>query len=129
MRWRVTETLLALMNEETRANHGEFLVGTRTSGVEVDADPVAVRAFSDRLGVPDLFYPDRRIAALGTRDRFAVLNLAQPLQTYAKQHHLYLRGFRNTTMGGGHWNADGHRLAGEMIARKICAMPQVLLRC
>jgi hypothetical protein len=25
-------------------------------------------------------------------------------------------------LGVGHWNADGHRLAGELIAQKICEM-------
>lgn len=71
-----TETLLAMMNEETSAHHAELLVVAGTSGVQVDPDPAAVRAFSERLGVPDVFYPDRRIAALGTRDSFGVLNLA-----------------------------------------------------
>jgi hypothetical protein len=46
----------------------------------------------------------------------------------AQQHHLYLQGFKNTTMGGGHWNANGHRLADEMIARKICEMQLTLTR-
>jgi hypothetical protein len=27
-------------------------------------------------------------------------------------------------MGVGHWNAAGHRMAGELIAKKICAMLQ-----
>jgi len=126
--WQVTETLLAMMKEETRANHAEFLLVTGTSGVQVDPDPLALRAFSEQLEVPDLFYPDRRIAALGVRDGFEVLNLAQPFQAYAQLNHVYLHGFKNTRMGGGHWNADGHRLAGEMIARKICEMQLTLAR-
>ena len=124
--WRVTETLLAMMNDETRAKHAEFLVVTGTNSIQVDPDPIIVRAVSERLGVPDLFYPNRRISSLGMRDGFVVLNLAQPLQAYAQQQHLYLHGFENTTMGGGHWNADGHWIAGKMIARKICQMQPTL---
>jgi hypothetical protein len=73
----------------------------------------------ERLGVHDLFYPDLRIKALGDREGFPVLNLAPLLQAYAEQHKVFLHGF-GTNMGSGHWNAEGHRLAGEAIAHKLC---------
>jgi hypothetical protein len=78
--------------------------------------------FQKRLGVSDLFYPDRRIAALGARAGFAVLNLAPPLQRYAEEHQVFLHGFKNTPMGFGHWNEAGHAAAGHLIAQKLCAM-------
>jgi hypothetical protein len=34
----------------------------------------------------------------------------------AQQHHVYLQGFKNTKVGKGHWNEQGHRLAGEMMS-------------
>jgi hypothetical protein len=73
-------------------------------------------------GSTDIFYPDRRIKALGEREGFEVLNLAAPMQAYADEHHVFLAGFKSTKLGVGHWNADGHRLAGELIAQKICEM-------
>jgi len=63
---------------------------------------------------------DRRIRDLGSRDGFAVLNLAAPLERYAEEPHAYLHGFANTTPGGGHWNSLGHRVAGKLIARRLC---------
>lgn len=120
--WAVTEELLETMHHDTVAKGAEFLMVTNTSGGQVDPDPAVVRALAERLDVPDLLYPDRRIAALGMNDDFAVLNLAQPLEAYAQQHHVYLHGFKNTTMGGGHWNVDGHRIAGKLIAQKVCQM-------
>jgi len=51
-----------------------------------------------------------------------VLNLAAPMQAYADEHHAFLAGFKSTKLGIGHWNAEGHRLAGELIAQKICRM-------
>jgi hypothetical protein len=74
------------------------------------------------LGVTDLFYPDRRIEELGRREGFAVLTLAQPLQAYAQDHHVFLHGFPNTPMGFGHWNETGHAQAGHLIAHRLCAM-------
>ncbi|HEX4210023.1 MAG TPA: hypothetical protein VHY56_06500, partial [Candidatus Binataceae bacterium] len=71
-----------------------------------------------------LFYPDRRIAALGQRDGFAVLTLAEPLAQYAEQHHAFLHGFDNTPKGFGHWNAVGHAQAGRLITQKLCSMIQ-----
>ena len=53
---------------------------------------------------------------------FQVLSLAPPMQAYADAHHTFLAGFNTTKLGVGHWNADGHRVAGELIAQKICAM-------
>ena len=120
--WAVTEELLATMHHETVAKGAEFLVVTNTSGVQVDPNPAVVQALAERLGVPDLLYPDRRIAKLGVNDGFAVLNLAQPLEAYAQQHHVYLHGFKNTTIGGGHWNVDGHRIVGKLVAEKVCQM-------
>jgi hypothetical protein len=70
----------------------------------------------------DIFYPDERIKELGEREGFEVLNLAAPMQAYADQHQVFLAGFKDTKLGVGHWNADGHRLAGELIAQKICEM-------
>ncbi|HJU11877.1 MAG TPA: hypothetical protein VJ728_13425, partial [Candidatus Binataceae bacterium] len=76
----------------------------------------------EKLGVSDLFYPDRRIAELGRRNDFEVLNLAPMLQSYAEAHHVYLHGFKNTPMGFGHWNEAGHEQAGRAIAARLCEM-------
>jgi hypothetical protein len=73
------------------------------------------------VGVADLFYPDRRIQALGEREGFVVLSLSRPFQAYADDRGVFLHGFENTALGKGHWNEAGHRLAGELIAKRLCA--------
>jgi hypothetical protein len=120
--WAVTERLLETIHWETKAHGAAFLVVTDTNPAQVDPDPAVAQALADRVGVPDLLYSERRIASLGAKDGFAVLNLAQPFAAYAQQRHLYLHGFKNTKMGGGHWNVEGHRLAGELVAHKVCRM-------
>ena len=117
--WRVTEGLILLMRDEVREKGADFLVVTLSNGIQVYPDPSVREAFSKRLRVNNLFYPDSRIASLGAREGFPVINLAPLFQTYAERHKIFLHGFGNK-MGKGHWNAAGHRLAGETIARKIC---------
>jgi hypothetical protein len=116
--WRVTEGLIVQMRNEVREQGADFLVVTLTSGDQVDPDPSQRRASAKRLGVPDLLYPERRVATLGNLEGIPVLNLAQPFADYAEQHKVFLHGFKN---GGGHWNSKGHHLAGKLISEKICS--------
>jgi hypothetical protein len=120
--WRVTEALICQMHDEVVSHHAKFLVVTEDTGIQVWPDPQTRHRFEKNLGVSDLLYPDRRIAELGHRNGFEVLNLAPVLQSYAESHHVFLHGFKNTPMGFGHWNEAGHEQAGDAIAAKLCAM-------
>ncbi len=120
--WQTTEKLITQVRDETVRHHAMFLAVTEDTGIQVWPDPAVRERFQKHLGVSNLFYPDQRIAALGQRQNFAVLTLAQPLQSYAEQHHVFLHGFSNTPKGFGHWNEIGHEQAGRLIATKLCAM-------
>ena len=117
--WRVTEGLIVLMRDEVKKNGADFWVITLSNAMQVYPDPSVRQAFMERLGVRTLFYPDLRIKSLGEREGFSVVNLAHKFQLYADQRKVFLHGF-NSNMGGGHWNANGHRLAGETIAENLC---------
>jgi hypothetical protein len=75
--------------------------------------------------VPDFHYPERRIAALGKAGGFDVIALGEPMQRVADATGAFLHGFSNTRLGFGHWNADGHRVAAELMAAQFCAMRPV----
>jgi hypothetical protein len=120
--WAITEKLITMTRDETVRHGAMFLAVTEDTGIQVWPDPVARSRFARSLGVVDLFYPDRRIAALGQREGLAVLTLSQPLQAYAEQHHLFLHGFSNTPQGFGHWNEIGHQQAGMEIAARLAQM-------
>lgn len=122
--WAVTEDLIRQMHKEVEARNKLFMVVTVSSGPQVGPDPAARRALERRLGVPDLFYAEKRIQAVG-RNLFPVVALAPLFQAYAEERGVFLHGFPNSGLGHGHWNAAGHRLAGEVIARHLC---QTLLR-
>ncbi|MFL6254993.1 MAG: SGNH/GDSL hydrolase family protein [Pyrinomonadaceae bacterium] len=117
--WLVTERLLAQMNAEVKARGARFYVVTLSNGIQVYPDPSAREAFARRVGAADLFYPERRFREIGEREGFPVYNLAPDLQAYADTNKVFLHGF-GAQRGNGHWNEDGHRIAGEMLARQLC---------
>lgn len=118
--WRVTEGLLLQMRDEAAGGGAKFLVVTLSNGPQVFPDAKWREGFKSRFGVKDLFYPENRIKSLGEREGIAVITLAPELQALADHDHVFLHGFGNN-LGNGHWNANGNRLAGELIAKKICA--------
>ena len=119
--WQVTEALLSRMNKEVNEHGARFLVVTVTSGPQVNPDPLARQAFMSRLKTQDLFYVERRIETVSQREHFPVLALAPVFVKYASDHQTALHGF-GAQLNLGHWNAEGHRLAGETIAETLCEM-------
>lgn len=117
--WRVTEALLVKMRDETQMKVAKFLVVTGSSGIQVTPDAAARQNFMNSLAINSLFYPDERIKALGQAQGFEVLNLAPSLYEYATVNRVFVHGSSDTG-GRGHWNEIGHRLAGELIASRIC---------
>ena len=117
--WRVTEGLILQMRDEVTRGGAQFVVVTLSNGPQVLPDAKSREAFMSRLGVADLFYPDNRIKLLGTRERIPVITLAPDLQKFAELNNVFLHGF-GKDLGNGHWNSEGNRVAGELIAKKIC---------
>lgn len=116
--WEVTEALLRQLNWETRADGARLWIVTLSSGVQVHTDKSLRRAMEERLGVDTLDYPDRRIADFGLREGIPVITLLDPFRDYVNETHTLLHGFDGRGMG--HWNQTGHRLAGKIIAAKLC---------
>lgn len=117
--WRVTEGLLVQMRDEVVKGGAKFVIVTLSNGPQVLPDAKSRAAFMSRLGITDLFYPDNRIKLLGTRQGIPVITLAPELQDFAERNKVFLHGF-GENIGNGHWNVTGNRVAGELIAKKIC---------
>src|SRR5215831_18729774 len=120
--WTVTEDVISALSREVKAQGARLVVVTLSTPIQVYPDTAYREAYLRSVGGTDLFYPEHRLDALGARAGFVVLNLAPSLQTYADQHHSFLHGFPNTQAGKGHWNELGHRLAGELIAERLCSL-------
>jgi hypothetical protein len=117
--WHVTEGLITQMRNEVAKGGAKFVVVTLSNGPQVLPDPKSREAFKRRFGVADLFYPDNRIKSLGAREGIPVITLAPDLQEFAERNKVFLHGF-GKNVGNGHWNSLGNRVAGELIAKKIC---------
>jgi hypothetical protein len=120
--WDVTEDLLDTMSREVKARHALFLVVTLSNSIQVYPDAAVRDKFARNHEFSDLFYADNRVESFGRSHGINVLSLAEPFQRYADAHRVYFHGFENTQLGYGHWNSEGHRLAGEMIEARICEM-------
>jgi len=118
--WRVTEGLIETMHNEVVSHNARFLVVTLSNGIQVVPNAKTRADFMKRFGASDLFYPDKRIKALGQKDSFEVINLGPDLLSYAEQNNVFLHGF-GSDLGSGHWNEKGHLVAGEILSQKMCA--------
>jgi hypothetical protein len=114
--WRTTEDLMTTMAREASEHGARFAVVSVTNSIQIYPDSAVRERVAHQLGVPDLLLPGRRIHTLGERLDVPVLDLVGELETYADRHGAFLHGSANTAPGVGHWNALGHRLAGEAIA-------------
>jgi hypothetical protein len=118
--WHVTEGLIKQMRDDVAQKKAGFLLVTLSNAIQVYPDPVVRQKFLQHVGADSIFYPNLRLKALAQREQIDFLDLAQPMQAYADQNKVFLHGF-GSDLGNGHWNANGHRLAAELIAQKLCA--------
>lgn len=117
--WRVTEGLIKQMRDDVAQKKARFLVVTLSNAIQVYPDPAVRQRFLQHVGAETIFYPNLRLKALAEREQIDFLDLAQPMQVYADQNKVFLHGFGND-IGNGHWNATGHRVAAELIAKRLC---------
>jgi|TARA_B100001964_G_scaffold79653_1_gene89951 hypothetical protein len=118
--WLITESIIKLMNEEVKENGSKFFVATLSAPAQVHPDPSFRESFIKELDNNDLFYPDKRIKKLGKKEGFLVINLAKEMKDYAEKNKIFLHGFSNNIMGEGHWNIVGHKIASQIISKKMC---------
>jgi hypothetical protein len=122
--WQVTEALIAELSHEAAEHGASTLVVTVPWPAQIRPDLKSRAAFAQRVGVPDLGYPDRRIQAFGEAHNIPVLTLASGMGEAALATHTFLNGF-GKHLGLGHWNSAGHRVVTELIAGRLCSRPPV----
>lgn len=118
--WHVTEGLLKEIHNEVDQKGAKFLLVVGSNPIQVHPDRAVRERFQSYVGTDNLFYPNLRLEQLANREQIDFLDLAQPMQRYADEKKVFLHGF-GKEIGNGHWNADGHREAAELIERKMCS--------
>ncbi|WP_156797793.1 SGNH/GDSL hydrolase family protein [Synechococcus sp. CB0205] len=112
--WRLTDHLIAALASEAQADQARFAVISTSAPEQVW--PIA----SERPSQP--FAQEQRLGSLLAKRQIPYLPLAPDLQRQADQAGLLLHGFKGQSPGEGHWNANGHRLAADLIAPWLCQL-------
>ncbi len=114
------------MDERARARGAKFLLMTMTTAVQVHPDGEKREAFRRGIGSPrSLDYPDRRLESFAAARGIETLILLDPMRKFVEASREEVHGFRRgraAQPGFGHWNETGHRVAGEALAEKLCAL-------
>jgi lysophospholipase L1-like esterase len=118
--WRITEGLIAKTGDFARRNGARLAVVTVPYAIQVHPDPKVRADLQAKLGVSDLFYPDQRVAGVAKKSGLLAVTLAPEMQPLAEQSGAWFHGFERSGLGRGHWNAEGHRAAARIIARRLC---------
>lgn len=117
--WQVTRQLLRMVRDEARTQGARLRVLGLSTGAQVYPDYEPVKIMKQRLGIPDLFYPNWQVAQFAAEDGYDYLDLAGPMATRAARDGTVFHGLDKPD-GAGHWNADGHAAAAEVLAAALC---------
>jgi len=118
--WAITERILARLARRVEETGAALLLVSLSNGIQVHPDPRVRAPFAEQLGVRDLWAPERRLEKITTRHGIDHLALAPLLLAHAEATGRCLHGFVGGVPCGGHWNAEGHRVAGEILAGHLC---------
>jgi len=112
--WYLTDRLIGVMASEVWADKARFAVVSTSAPEQVWPN------VSERPAQP--FAQEQRLGALLAKRKIPYLPLGPRLQRQADKNGLLLHGFKGQTPGEGHWNANGHRLAADLIAPWLCQL-------
>jgi len=119
--WTLSERLIEQLRDEVRAANARFLLMTLSTAIQVHPDPAVRAAYAQRIGAADLAFPERRFEAFALARRIDWLTPIPELRRAAEASGACLHGSPGPWECQGHWNAVGHRIAGESLARALCA--------
>jgi hypothetical protein len=118
--WQTTEDVIRLMRDEVHASGSQFMLMTLSNGIQVNPDRSERDAYAARIGSNDLFLPDRRLSEFAASEQIPSLMMAPILRRWAEANETYVHGFQEPWLCQGHWNVDGHRVAGQELAQALC---------
>jgi len=118
--WILTEAVLDQLKTEVEATGANLLLASLSNGIQVHPDPMIREEYSSRIGVDDLFYPDRRVETIAKVLEIPYVLTAFDLAKIAQRENIYIHGFDNARLGFGHWNENGHDWGARLIAPAVC---------
>ena len=119
--WALTAALLRRLRDEVKAAGAGLLVTSVSTPAQVIPDRGlrrSLQAGSDAAS----FAREQRLETILEPLGVPYLPLAPELQRRADRDGLTLHGFPGQQPGLGHWNQQGHRLAAELLAERLCRL-------
>ena len=117
--WEATRRLLQMVRNEAASLDTELRVLGLSTGAQLYTSDERIDMLLERLGVPDPFYPNWQLARFAAQDGYDYIDLARPLAERAGHDGTVFHGFGDAD-GMGHWNADGHAAAADLLATALC---------
>lgn len=118
--WAITAALLRRLRDEVKASGADLVVTSVSTPAQVFPDR-ALRSKLQAAPGPGPFAREQRLETILGPLGVPYLPLAPELQRRADRQALTLHGFKGQQPGLGHWNPQGHRLAAEVLAERLCA--------
>ena len=115
--WRVVDALL--LRTAGMAHGARYLLVEIPTEIQAHPDARVRAAFAARIQSAHLDYPTRHLGEFASANQIDFLPLTETLRAAAEARHAPVYGFDGS--GFGHWNAAGHRAAGEALATRLCA--------
>jgi len=116
--WQVTELLLLAIDQAVRQHGAKFMLITLSNPLQVDPDAPLRRKACENLGVEDLTYPDRRVAAFANRHGIRCLTLVDSLAKHATDTGVNPHLFTPHAPGV-HYRATAHKFIADEVAQAI----------
>ncbi len=116
--WAITEKLIIELKNQVESSGATFVLTVFGPGIEVHPDAEIRNGYIQSIGAQNLAYATNRLEQLALRENFAIIPLQKILREYAEKNTLYVHSFDQS--GKGHWNTDGHAIAGQKIGAEIC---------
>jgi lysophospholipase L1-like esterase len=113
--WKVTAVLTQIFRDECRRAGVDLLVGIIPKPESAGPDAAVLRGDESAVVI------DRRFERICRDLGIDSLPLFPALAKYASENNRHVCGFPSTMLGQGHWNRNGHLVAGETLAAAICA--------
>jgi len=117
--WGVTEALIGAIADSAHQAGAAFAMTTLANPLQDLPDPAERQQIAKGLGVDDLTYPDRQLAAFAAARALVDVPLVDGMAAYAAEHHAALHGI-DPRQPIGHWNRLGHEVDAGILARGLC---------
>lgn len=119
--WTISERLVEQLKSEVDAAGARFVLMTLSTAIQVHPDPSVRAQHAKSIGAVDLDYPERRFDAFARSHGIDWISPVAPLRQAAESSGKCVHGSPGPWECQGHWNAEGHRIAGESLAAALCA--------